>query len=134
MADKKTGLQKKQAENVDRAEPTRSGRVFLPATDIIETNDEIVLLADMPGVKKDGIHVTLENNTLTIRGDVESAFPKDHNLIYSEYDVGDYFRSFTLSDTIDREKIEAKYSNGVLRLRLPKAEAARAREIAVTTE
>lgn len=134
MSDIKTSVQKKESENVNKTERTRSGKVFTPATDIVETPDHIALSVDMPGVDEKNIHITLENNVLTIRGDVIQDSPDNYNLLYSEYDNGDYYRSFTLSNKIDRDKIEAKYKNGVLRLYLPKAEELKPRQIKIKTE
>ena len=134
MSDIKTSVQKKESENVNKTERTRSGKVFTPATDIVETPDHIILSVDMPGVDEKNIHITLENNVLTIRGDVIQDSPDNYNLLYSEYDNGDYYRSFTLSNKIDRDKIEAKYKNGVLRLYLPKAEELKPRQIKIKTE
>ena len=132
MAD--TKVQKKEMAEVEQAERTRAGKTFIPATDIIETDNQILLYADMPGVDKNSIKVTLENNVLTIEGQVKREQPKDMTVVYSEYEVGDYYRSFTLGDAIDRSKIEANYKDGVLKLTLPKAEEAKARTIEVSFE
>jgi len=132
MAD--TKVQKKERAEVERAERTRSGKTFIPATDIIETEDKILLIADMPGVDEKSISVTLENNVLTIERQKKHNQPENMSLAYSEYETGDYYRSFTLGDAIDRAKIEAKYKDGVLRLSLPKAEEAKSRKIEVTFE
>ena len=127
MAD--TNIQKKEQENVEQVERTRSGRCYIPATDIIEKEETILLLADMPGADKNAIDITLEDNVLTIQGCVEEKDPEGARLLHSEYGVGDYHRSFTLNDTIDQSKIKASFSTGVLRLELPKAEKAKTRKI-----
>ena len=132
MAD--TKVQKKEMVDIEKAERTRSGKTFIPATDIIETEGQILVFADMPGVDKNSIKVTLENNVLTIEGQVKQDAPKDMTVIYSEYETGDYYRSFTLGDAIDRSKIAAKYKDGVLQLTLPKAEEAKSRTIDVAFE
>ena len=124
-------LQKKEADSLDRTERTRSGKTFIPATDIIETPDAMVLIADMPGVDEKSIDITLEHNQLTIQGNVEATYPDNYQPMYSEYEIGDYYRSFSLSDKIDNDKIEAHYKNGVLRLTLPKAEKVKPRQISV---
>jgi HSP20 family molecular chaperone IbpA len=128
-----TVLQKKEADSLEKAERTRSGKTFIPPTDIIETKDAMILIADMPGVDEKNIDITLENNQLTIQGNVEVNYPENYHPLYSEYEVGDYYRSFSLSDSIDDEKIVANYKNGVLRLTLPKAEKVKPRQIAVST-
>ncbi|NOX90172.1 MAG: Hsp20/alpha crystallin family protein [Calditrichaeota bacterium] len=130
MADKKT-LQKREADKLEKVERTRDRKVFVPAVDIYETNDEIVLMAEMPGVDEKTIDVVLDNDVLTIRGQVVSEIPEGYELVYSEYDVGDFERSFTINESIDVDKIEARYQNGVLNVRLPKAEPAKAKKIEV---
>lgn len=113
------------------AERTRPRRVYTPTVDIIEAKDHIEIFADMPGVDETSVELTLEKNVLTIYGKVEADIPENHRLAVSEYGVGDYQRIFTLSDEVDREKIEATVKNGVLRVVLPKAAAAKTRRIAV---
>jgi HSP20 family protein len=113
--------EKQEIETVDGAERTRARRAYVPRVDIYETDDAIVLLTDMPGVDENSIDITLEKNVLTLNGYVATESPNNYSLTYAEYETGDYERSFTLSDEIDREKIEATVKNGVLRLYLPKA-------------
>lgn len=122
MADtKSTGLQKRQDAQVQQAvEPASNERLFIAPTDIRETNESIVLTADMPGVKPEGVDVTLENNVLTVRGTVADEYRSAEAPAYEEYESGNYQRSFTLSDEIDRDGIEARMNNGVLTLTLPK--------------
>ena len=121
----------KQEVAESSAERTRDRPAFVPRADIYETDDEIVVVADMPGVDEDTVDITLENNVLTINGYAEPVETKGYTLAYAEYRVGDYERAFSLSDEIDREKIEAKLKDGVLRLHLPKVTEARVRRIAV---
>jgi len=129
---KKSETPKKQElDKVDRVERTRSGAVYMPLTDIVETRDDIWVYADMPGVDEKNLGVTVENDLLTIEACVRSEVPSEFELVYGEYGVGDYLRTFTLSDSIDRSKIEASIRNGVLKLRLPKAEPAKAKKIEV---
>lgn len=103
--------------------------VFLPPADIYETKDNIVVMAEMPGVPPDGVEITLERRMLTIRGRSAANEHSGYQRVYNEYADGDYERVFTLSDNIDRDRIEASLRDGVLHLTLPKAEAARARRI-----
>ncbi|HDQ44971.1 MAG TPA: Hsp20/alpha crystallin family protein [bacterium] len=131
MAEK--AVQKMESQEVERVERTRSGRTFLPPTDIIETESEIILLADMPGVDEKTVDIILENKLLTIQGNVETRDDNNLQTVYAEFESGDYYRAFTLSDDIDRERIQAKLKNGVLKLVLPKAETAKSRKIAVHT-
>mgnify|MGYP001156651227 FL=1 len=120
-----------KAENAMVAEKIRNVKTFVPRVDIYETKDSIFLIADMPGVDENTVDVELEKNILTITGKVEDGMLKNHTLIFSEYEVGDYERSFTLSDEIDREKINATLKQGVLRLELPKAEKIKPKKIAI---
>ncbi len=130
MADKKT-LQKRQTDKMERVERTVDRDIFVPLVDIYETDDELVLVAEMPGVEEKSIDVTLDNDVLTIRGKVAYDVPEDYELVYSEYEIGDYERSFTVNESIDVDKIEANYHNGVLTVRLPKAEPVKAKKIEV---
>jgi len=123
-------LQKQEAE-LSGVERTRSRRVFVPKADIYETESDFTLLVDMPGVDESSVDITLEKNELTINGDVEPERPEGYSLAYAEYGIGDFQRSFVLSNEIDREKIEASVKNGVLRLVLPKSPAAKSRKISV---
>ena len=124
---------KEKAEVTTPAEQTRPGVVFTPAVDIFETDKEITLLADMPGVKADSLDIDLHENVLSLDGDVKSPEGADEVDVMKEYRTGKYYRQFTLSQVIDQSKIEAAMKEGVLRLRLPKVEAATPRKIAVTS-
>jgi len=105
--------------------------VFVPATDIYETGEHLILLAEMPGAAPDSIELTLERRVLTIHARAEDHGHPGYQEVYSEYREGDYERAFTLSEEIDRERIEASYRDGVLRLVLPKAESSKPRKIDV---
>jgi HSP20 family molecular chaperone IbpA len=124
---------KHEVSTPEGVERTRTGRVFTPPVDIYETPDSVVLVADMPGVEENSVDVTLEKNVLTIYGRVEVQYPAGHSLAYSEYRIGDYQRSFTISNAIDWEKIGGTVRNGVLKLTLPKAGPAKTRKINVTS-
>lgn len=113
------------------AESTRNGPVFVPAADIYENNDALFLSIELPGVSFDTIGVTLEKRTLTITGRSQIAAPHGYALSHAEYRSGDYERSFTLSEAIDADGIDADLADGVLRLKLPKARPAPAKTIQV---
>ena len=115
-------------ENIDRVAKRRT---FVPAVDIYEYDNEVIVTADMPGVDENRVDITLEKNILTIKGSVIDEEPENLGKVYSEYSVGDYKRTFSLSDEIDSEGIRATVKGGVLRLNLPKAEQARIKKIAV---
>jgi HSP20 family molecular chaperone IbpA len=105
-------IKKKEAELEKGVERTRARRVFTPSVDIIEKENDILLVADMPGVDEKSVDITIEKDQLTICGTVETEIPENHRLALSEYGVGDY--------------------DGVLRLTLPKAEVAKTKKIPVT--
>jgi HSP20 family molecular chaperone IbpA len=127
MSDK--DLQK--TENVAVTEKIRKVKTFIPRVDIYETKEALFLIADMPGVDEKTVDVELEKNILKISGRGENGKVKDYNLVFSEYEVGDYERTFTLSDEIDRDKIKAAVKQGVLRLELPKAEKVKPKKITI---
>ncbi|MBN1579980.1 MAG: Hsp20/alpha crystallin family protein [Anaerolineae bacterium] len=122
--------EKRQVVETD-AERTRDRLAFVPRADVFETADEIVVVADMPGVDENSVDITLENNVLTINGYVEPEQPQGLSLAYAEYQVGDYQRAFTLSNQIDRDGIEATVKDGVMRLHLPKITEAKVKKIAI---
>jgi len=113
------------------AEQTRPGVIFTPSVDIFETDSEITLLADMPGVLPDNLTIDLRDNTLTLEGDIAAVDADKEELIYTEYATGRYYRQFTLSEVIDQAKIDAQIQDGVLKLSLPKVAKATPRKIAV---
>ncbi len=124
-------LQPKEKMEVEvKGEWTQGGPKFVPPVDILEKKDVLILIADIPGVNSDGVEIDLKDNELTIKGRLAgnriNASP-----VYTEYESGDYVRSFTLSNVIDQDKIEASIKDGVLRIILPKSEAAKPRQITV---
>jgi HSP20 family molecular chaperone IbpA len=127
-------VQKQEEAPADEMERTRSRRSFVPRADIYETEKEIIVLADIPGANEKTVDITLEKNVLSITAYIEPAIPSGFDIAYAEYEEGDYQRSFRLSDEIDRDKIEAAVSDGVLRLCLPKSQGATAKKIAVKTK
>lgn len=136
MAKNSNTMEIQQQEDVpaEEMERTRSRRVFIPKADIYETDNEILVLADIPGANEKTVDITLEKNVLSITAYVEPTRTGEYDIVYAEYEEGDYQRSFRLSDEIDRDKIEASVSDGVLRLRLPKAKEAATRKITVKTK
>jgi len=124
-------IQKAEEQAVDSVENTRDREVFSPRTDVFETGEAIVVVADMPGVVEDSVDITLEKNVLTIKGGVDVPEREGFKLTYGEYRDGDYERSFALSEGVDRDGIEAMVKDGVLRLTLPKSKETAARKIPV---
>jgi HSP20 family protein len=122
-------VQKKQEHQATKPEMTR-GIFYTPRVDILETEDELVLYADVPGVKPENVDVRYESGELTLHA---RCSPRQQETEYAlcEYGVGDFYRAFTLDESIDAGKISAELKNGVLTLHLPKAEAVKPRKIAV---
>jgi HSP20 family molecular chaperone IbpA len=122
---------KNKQEVVSPAEQTMPGPVFTPAVDIFETDREITLLADLPGVKADDLNIDLRDDTLTISGDTTPLSGAEEQAVLSEFTIGKYYRRFQVPEIIDQEKIDAQLQEGVLRLILPKAEKVLPRKITV---
>jgi len=131
MSDTKELKVREKQEVASPAEQTRPGPVFTPSVDIFETDKAMTLLVDMPGVKADDLNVDLRDDTLTLTGNVHSDIKPPGELVHSEYEIGRYYRQFSLSEVIAQDKIDAKLSSGVLRLTLPKVEKATPRRIEV---
>ena len=113
------------------AESTRNVPVYQPAADIYESKDALVLSLELPGVDADAVAITLDKRVLTVSGRGGAKAPEGFALVHAEYRDGDYERSFTLSEAIDGDRIEAAMRDGVLRLTLPKAQPAPAKTISV---
>lgn len=126
-------LQVKEKQEVSTpAEHTKPDLVFTPAVDIFETERVITMLADMPGVATEDVSIDLKDGILTLSGDVKPWKRTDESMVLFEFEIGRYYRQFTLSDSIAQDRIEAKLEDGTLRLVLPKAETAIPRQIEVT--
>lgn len=104
-------------------------RYQIPPVDIYETHEGLVVVADMPGVEKDGIDVRVDDDILTLRGKVQPRMLG--NSVHNEFMMLDYFRQFELNDEVDQAKISAEYKQGVLTIQLPKAEKAKPKQISV---
>jgi HSP20 family molecular chaperone IbpA len=128
-----SNMAKTAAEEVSSAEHTRCGCHFRPNVDIIERADELVVLADVPGARPESIDVDFEDGTLAIHARVDPRQDPGVEYRVHEYGVGDYYRTFHVSEAIDAGKITAEYNDGVLTLHLPKTEATKPRKISVKT-
>jgi len=131
MSNEAKDLTKQEVQHPVETERTRIRKVYAPRVDIYENKDTIVLVADMPGVDEKSVDITLEKNVLTIVGDVPQTNYNGYNISYAEYETGDYQRAFTISDEVDRDKIDASVKNGVLKVTLHKAEKAKVKKIAI---
>ncbi len=130
MTEQELQVQKKQ-EVQQGGEPTRPIRQFIPSVDIYETSDTVGLFVEMPGVNNSGVDIDLNDDTLTITGTMVNSDNKKEKVLLREYETGQYLRKFTVSETIDQEKITAAMNNGMLKLNLPKIEPAKPRKIEV---
>jgi HSP20 family protein len=133
MTDETKSMEVQEQEEIQTngTERMRARATFVPRADIYETDADVVVSLDMPGVSEDTIDVTLEQNNLTINANSIHGVPEGYSLAFAEFEAGDYERSFRLTDKIDRDGIEAVYKNGVLQLVLPKAAPAKARKISI---
>lgn len=134
MTEQTLEIQKQDVETATTIEKARPRRRFIPRVDVFENDDAVFLTIDMPGVGENSVDLTLEKNILTIQGEIEDILPEAYQLTYREYRIGDYLRTFALSDEVNRDDIEALMKNGVLRVTLPKVEEAKARKIEVRAE
>jgi HSP20 family protein len=112
-------------------EQTRPGRYYVPDVNIYEFEDSLKLWADMPGVKDKDVDVTLKDGMLTLVGKVSTELYNGLRPLYTEYNIGNYYREFVMNEDIDESKIRATMRNGVLELTLPKKEHAKLRRIEV---
>ncbi len=125
----------KDRQEVTRGEATQSGPQFAPRVDIYETDKELTVFADLPGVGPNDVDLHYEKGELVLRGKVQKPQPpnRSRQLLMEEFEVGDFFRVFSIHESIDAGRIEAECKNGVLTVHLPKVEAARPRQISVKT-
>ncbi len=111
--------------------PARTEAALTPPVDVVEDAAGITLYADLPGVPRDKLHLQVEAETLTIEGELDLEMPDGMEATHAEVSLGRYRRVFTLSRELDTEKVSAEFRNGVLTLRIPKAEHAQPRRIEV---
>jgi HSP20 family protein len=128
--DQELQVQRKR-EVETKQESTVPARTFVPVTDIFETDQALTLKLEMPGVAKDRVEVRVENDVLTIEGRVDPGVYENLRPVYTEYNVGNYARTFQLSSKIEQDGISAALKDGVMTLVLPKVERAKPRKIHV---
>ena len=129
MAEKTVATRSQQSMTPSREETRSQEQYVTPPVDIYETQEGLIVKADLPGVAKDSMDVRVENNLLTIRAAAAHVAPGDP--VYREYGLLNFFRQFELNDRVDQSKISAELNHGVLTLNLPKAEEAKPRKIDV---
>jgi HSP20 family protein len=133
MADMTTAAMKDRAEAA-RPEATRGGVYFTPRVDIYETDTELTLYAEVPGVRPEDVNLHYEQGELVLHGKVKPRQAGQGTPLLQEYEEGDFYRAFTIHESINAGRIEAECKNGVLVVHLPKAEAARPRQINVRAQ
>jgi HSP20 family protein len=118
-------------ELVAKEEKTVPSRYYVPTTDIFETEDALTVVMEIPGVGKEAVDVNIENDVLRVEGRIDQSKYEGLEPLYTEYNVGHFTRSFTLSNKIDQQQISAQLDDGVLTLTLRKAKEAMPRRIAI---
>jgi HSP20 family protein len=129
MTEQEIKIQEKKTASPND-ETTKNEACFAPHVDIFESEADVTVIADMPGVTTEGIDLSLEDNILTIQGHRPSQ-KQPGRIILEEYESGHYLRRFTVAETIDQDRIEASLADGVLKVRLPKAVPAQPKKIEV---
>jgi HSP20 family molecular chaperone IbpA len=122
--------QKREVES--KQEATIPARVFVPVTDIFETDEALTVILEMPGIDRDNVDLKVENDVLKIEGWINFSRYEGLQPVYTEYNIGNYARTFQLSSKIDQDRISAELRDGVMTLVLPKSEKAKPRKIAVS--
>jgi HSP20 family protein len=131
MSPQELQVQKKR-ELEGKEESTIPARTFVPTADIFEDRDFLKVVLEMPGVEKGNVDIRVEEGVLFVEGRLDLAKYRGLQPLYTEYNIGNYARSFRLSNAIDQDKIGAELKDGVLSLTLPKAEKAKPRTIQVS--
>ena len=122
-------IKREQADAVSSGSENK--KYYQPATDVRETADQVILTFDMPGVSRDNVDLTVEKGTLIITGNAD---PEEYGTaVYRETHIGDYRRTFSLSEHVNSDKISAKMKDGVLKVLVPKPEESKPRRIAITS-
>jgi HSP20 family protein len=130
MADQEVQVQQKR-EVEKKQESTVPLRSFLPVSDIFETDHALNVVLEMPGVAKENVEIGIDNDVLKISGRIDIAKYEGLQPVYTEYNIGNYSRSFQLSNKVDQDGIKAELKDGVMTLVLPKSEKAKSRRISV---
>jgi len=133
MATQTQDMQARDKQEVKSAsEQTTPGRIYSPNVDIFEDDKALTIVADMPGVQSDDVTIDLREDVLTLTGVPSTSIPDKEESILQEFDLGKYFRQFTLSEVIDQANIQASLNHGVLRVTLPKVGPAKPRKVHIT--
>ena len=134
MAEQTAALTTEKAGSPDKTKEkylaTRDEATYIaPPVDIFENEDSLIVVADLPGVDKDGVEINVEDDILTIKG--KAKYTQPTNVLRQEFTLHNYYRQFQLSDEVDQSKISAESKNGVLTIMMPKAEKSKPKQIKV---
>jgi HSP20 family protein len=132
MSDSQKVTLREKQEVATKDEKTVPGRFYVPATDIYETEQALTVVMELPGVDREHVHISLDNDRLRVEGHIDVADYEGMEPLYTEYGVGNYARSFELSGRIDQDHISAEVADGVLTLTLPKVKEAQPRRILIS--
>jgi HSP20 family protein len=132
MAESQELQVQRKREVEKKTEGTTPGRAFVPVTDIYETPEALTVVLEMPGVDRNSIEASVEDDVVTIEGRIDFSKYEGMQPVYTEYNVGHYARSFQISNKVDQSKISAQMKDGVVTLVLPKVEQAKPRKIQVS--
>ncbi len=130
MSDTELKVQPKK-EVQQQGESTKPEKYYVPAVDIYETEEAVTVVAEMPGVSREGVVIELEDNVLTLQGAMQTEEPREMRALLREYEPGHYLRRFTVAETIEQQAITASISDGMLTVILPKAAPAKPKRIEV---
>src|SRR3954452_10556617 len=131
MAQSQALQTQEKKELVSKDETTVPVRYFVPTTDIFETEDGLTVVMEVPGVNKEAVDISVENEVLRIEAKIDPSKYDGMEPLYTEYNVGHFARSFTLSNKIDQQQIGAKLEDGILTLTLRKTKEAMSRKISI---
>jgi len=131
MAQSQALQSQEKKELVSKDETTVPVRYFVPTTDIFETEDALIVVMEVPGVDKEAVDISVENQVLKVEAKIDPSKYDGMEPLYTEYNVGHFARSFTLSNKIDQQQISAKLEDGILTLTLNKAKEAMPRKISI---
>ena len=137
MAEQTAALTTEKAGSPDKTGEkslaTRDDSIYIaPPVDIFENEDSLIVVADLPGVDKDGVDIRIDDYILTIKGNAK--YTQQANVLRQEFTLQNYYRQFQLSDEVDQSKISAESKNGVLTITLPKAEKSKPKQIKVKVD
>ena len=121
----------KKREHDDKQEPTIPTRIFVPVADVYESDHDLMVILEMPGVEKHNVNIRVEDGVLSVEGRLDLTKYQGLRPLYTEYNIGHYARGFRLSSKIDQSKIAAEMTDGVLSLKLPKVEEVKPRSIQI---